>query len=541
MMKQQEEHRRSRKVARWVKECLPHLVETHPLEEETARTGSQPFESPHGHVPRLEVVMLPHDPEFNVSPHPRQRGTPVEATLATREPDDTVRRPAASSSSSAYSSADESFQGEETPQPPRHDHRVTKGEEKEENLRAPIGPSSPPRLFRRTRAERAARNAAWAWTVPERSSARNDIVCEEQSACAPKSNSLRSVSSAPIFQVPCFFSNSSQPNAMAFIDRVALFLRAENYFDQEATDTEDMLINFVRENRARRRNRARVARHRARRADAPPRRARRQARQGRERAQEYEELVQQAVGPEGAAAVMRAAAPPRRRAPHRRQHAEEAREAPQPIEPEAREDIDEAIMPLHQDDVVEPAQNGAAQDDARKEAERRIDPVGHQEAQPDEAVAEQPPRDQYELPQFAQEARPLPWGPEGAFVRALEQDLPQELDDQNEHEMAVEHRWDLMQLLDEMPDMADAPAAVFQPYAAAMSPARPDDDAIIAAFGFDDQNALQPGEEFRAELLQPAEGQRPGLRMRIRRVSSPEQPRADAAVPEEDDTDAPER
>ncbi|KAJ8671149.1 hypothetical protein QAD02_002408 [Eretmocerus hayati] len=291
---------------------------------------------------------------------------------------------------------------------------------------APIGPPPTPRMHhRRSRAQRAARNVAWARPVLEHRSRSENL----ESVC-----SVDSFSRAPNFNIPIFFE-SVPVLIMAFVDRDVLYERAEQYFLEENTDTEDQLLSFVRKNRSRRRNRNRVARHRARR-DAE---ARREFRLIQEREQGFNEFMNQAAIAAQQPAVPPADdAPARRRAPRRRA---------QPVaapEKQAQQAVPDNAVPNSPAAVVAidaPDDDGIALEAAIK-------------------------------PAFAQEQEP---------------------------------RIDLEVIARGLPAIADEPAAVRVPQ----------DGEFIAAALADDG---LPGVLFQAEFLQDMAGERPALRMRIRRA-----------------------
>ncbi|KAJ8670354.1 hypothetical protein QAD02_001613 [Eretmocerus hayati] len=319
---------------------------------------SQP-QQPHESLPRLHGAKLPHDPTMNASHRhlvPLDKAevyalTLFKLSLSTLTSDD-VSGPgfAARSASTANPAQDREIYGGD-PAPSSDDEGITVHQAQEmpkesrsgtapinhahedaakpkanegEGAEAPpalIGPPPTQRLNRRrrSRAERAARSAAWARSVLEPRSSVTSLTteCRNDIPCAP-------FSSAPIFSTPIFF-DPTQSVTMVFFHREPLLELADRYYEQENTDTEDDLMNFVRANRRRRRTRERVARHRQRRNAA----ARLEARQAQEREEEFNNLLAQAVNP----APPQDAGLPRRRAPARGRSPQDAENAIAQAEP----------------------------------------------------------------------------------------------------------------------------------------------------------------------------------------------------------------
>ncbi|KAJ8669220.1 hypothetical protein QAD02_000479 [Eretmocerus hayati] len=342
--RKQSEAERIQKVGRWLQDtseggqCKKSSV-----------PESQP-QQPHESLPRLHGAKLPHDPTMNASHRhlvPLDKAevyalTLFKLSLSTLTSDD-VSGPgfAARSASTANPAQDREIYGGD-PAPSSDDEGITVHQAQEmpkesrsgtapinhahedaakpkanegEGAEAPpalIGPPPTQRLNRRrrSRAERAARSAAWARSVLEPRSSVTSLTteCRNDIPCAP-------FSSAPIFSTPIFF-DPTQSVTMVFFHREPLLELADRYYEQENTDTEDDLMNFVRANRSRRRTRERVARHRRRRDAA----ARLEARQAQEREEEFNNLLAQAVNPAPPqdAGLPRRRAPARGRSPHRR-------------------------------------------------------------------------------------------------------------------------------------------------------------------------------------------------------------------------------
>ncbi|KAJ8674495.1 hypothetical protein QAD02_005757 [Eretmocerus hayati] len=332
---------------------------------------------------------------------------------------------------------------------------------------APIG-SRPPRRMqhRRSRAERAARNAAWARPVPEHRPESNhlDLKCP-----------FESTTRAPNFVAPIFFK--SVPRIiMVFIDRDELFEHAENYYLAKNTDTEDNLLDFVRGNRRRRRNRDRVARHRERRNVA----ARREDRLAQEREREFNDLIAQILAPAQHQLIVPHGddAPAHRRAPRRRAR-------PEPV-------LEQQPCPAAQIvDRSEPAVGIAA-----AVVQEREDDAMEMDVQEFPAAARghypEGVNDVFDgLLHFA----PRPVQQQPAIAPMHEQ----------EHQ---EYHIDLGGLAEELPAMGNEPVAV---------QVLPEEDDILAAL----QNDDLPAGGYQAEFLQEVIGERPALRMRIRRMGVP--------------------
>ncbi|KAJ8677648.1 hypothetical protein QAD02_013435 [Eretmocerus hayati] len=148
---------------------------------------------------------------------------------------------------------------------------------------------APPTIRRRSRQERAARNARWARSVSERAPARTQPSCRSDP-----------IDRAPKFCTPIFFV--STPTASEMAKRVISFDQAVlNYRENENSDTENDLLEAVRRNRRRRQTRLRVQRFRRRRDHQAYLAQRRRARQQDRYVEELDRMVQRILEPVPAA------------------------------------------------------------------------------------------------------------------------------------------------------------------------------------------------------------------------------------------------
>ncbi|KAJ8675042.1 hypothetical protein QAD02_010828 [Eretmocerus hayati] len=263
---------------------------------------------------------------------------------------------------------------------------------------------------------------------------------------------------------------------MVFIDRDELFEHAENYYLAENTDTEDNLLDFVRGNRRRRRNRDRVARHRERRNVA----ARREDRLAREREREFNDLIAQVLAPAQHQLIVPHGddAPAHRRAPRRRAR-------PEPV-------LEQQPCPAAQIvDRSEPAVGIAA-----AVVQEREDDAMEMDVQEFPAAARghypEGVNDVFDgLLHFA----PRPVQQQPAIAPMHEQ----------EHQ---EYHIDLGGLAEELSALGNEPVAV---------QVLPEEDDILAAL----QNDDLPAGGYQAEFLQEVIGEGPALRMRIKRMGVP--------------------
>ncbi|KAJ8680997.1 hypothetical protein QAD02_016784 [Eretmocerus hayati] len=152
------------------------------------------------------------------------------------------------SSSSAYSSG----AGEEE-------------EERRERGRGPpnaraTGPFSLRHLKRRTRAERAARNASWGWTVEDciPRATRASTTAINHDPRAPNCSVLRSPVQSTEFKTPVFFVSAPTEENMPVVPEEFMAL-ARQYVANECNDTELLVLDYVTTHRAVRQARERAA------------------------------------------------------------------------------------------------------------------------------------------------------------------------------------------------------------------------------------------------------------------------------------------
>ncbi|KAJ8671993.1 hypothetical protein QAD02_003252 [Eretmocerus hayati] len=165
-------------------------------------------------------------------------------------------------------------------------------------------PVPPPRLKRRSRAERAARDASWSQALPERpvSDSLRAPIAEE---CAPKdtkciqepSDSRSEDKNFPLecktvrgsgFVTPVFFQ--SVPAAMPVCPEEIMPLIV-NLCQLQTRETEEKVLDYVLTQRALRQNRERVARHKRKKREQLAQETRNERRRQRVRTEREQELV----------------------------------------------------------------------------------------------------------------------------------------------------------------------------------------------------------------------------------------------------------
>ncbi|KAJ8682658.1 hypothetical protein QAD02_018450 [Eretmocerus hayati] len=161
------------------------------------------------------------------------------------------RQPAGEDSNSTRSSADDVTTSEE--EEGAHRKTLAASRNRRGGACASTEPAhSAPTIQRRSRAERAARNASWSRPV-----------LEQTPALTPTSDRRHHLSCAPKFWTPVFFESYPSAETMARI-QISFAQAAAEYQEEECSETERQVLQVVRRNRIRRQTRERVRRLRLR-------------------------------------------------------------------------------------------------------------------------------------------------------------------------------------------------------------------------------------------------------------------------------------
>ncbi|KAJ8669571.1 hypothetical protein QAD02_000830 [Eretmocerus hayati] len=259
---------------------LQHVHECQPARNETL------IRPPHGCTPRPDLFLKHRDVSPSYAASLSQALLKIRIQYASSEEEDTpvsAGKRAASrnseraedSSTSAYSSGG----GNEEEEGPAED----------KSARA-RGPSFPLRHRRRSRAERAARNAAWRWSVTEQSHSYNYTPTVDISSrvCAP----IRDQYSAPkvVFQAPLFFVYPPSAADMPVVPE-EVYALAKNYWENECNETELLMVDYIKTHRALRQGRERAAACKKRKEEQEYRALKKLFRQKRVRDERESELV----------------------------------------------------------------------------------------------------------------------------------------------------------------------------------------------------------------------------------------------------------
>ncbi|KAJ8679298.1 hypothetical protein QAD02_015085 [Eretmocerus hayati] len=236
---------------------LQHVHEHQPMLTQTL------IHPPHGHTPRMDPQHTRRDisPSYAASLSKAllkiriqyassDEGDASDSASEQNGPRD--HKKTQESSSSAYSSGEEDCEGEG----PYAERRLRK------SARA-RSCSFPLRLHRRSRAERAARNAAWQWSVTEQSPCYNYAPAIDTSnhACAPISDPFSAPK--PVFEPPLFFVYPPSEANMPVVPE-EVYALAKNYWENECNETEILMLEYIKTHRELRLGRERAALHKQR-------------------------------------------------------------------------------------------------------------------------------------------------------------------------------------------------------------------------------------------------------------------------------------
>ncbi|KAJ8673781.1 hypothetical protein QAD02_005043 [Eretmocerus hayati] len=244
----------------------------------------------------LNATFSPHSPALRERTHDSSPLGTIRVQYASSDDDDdpmaqsmaslsiqesSRKQPGSDDSNPARPSADDVTPSEEGEGPRQETHAAAQTR-RSGDARAFIEPAQlAPTLQRRSRAERAARNASWSRPVPE-----------QASSLTPQRYRRNEISSAPKFWTPVFFESYPSAETMARV-HVSFAQAAAEYQEDECSETERQVLEVVRRNRNRRQVRERVRRLRIRRDREALANFRNQARAARRLANDVDQVIEQ--------------------------------------------------------------------------------------------------------------------------------------------------------------------------------------------------------------------------------------------------------